>query len=363
MIPVRLEQLSHRYGTVPALDQVDLEVAGGAVTALLGPSGCGKTTALKLIAGLLDPTGGRVRFGARDVTAVPAERRGAVMVFQDHRLFPTLSAGDNVAFGLRMRRVPRAARRRTAEAALERVGLDGLAGRRPAELSGGQRQRVALARALVLDPDVLLLDEPLSNLDAHLRDDLRALLREVHEEQGLTTVLVTHDQEEAVLLADEIALLFDGQLHQHGPPRSFYERPATDRAARFFGTPNLVPGTRAGNRIDTPLGQLRIDDGRPQPPAGPVWVVIRPERLRISPAGLNGHNRVRGQVVSSVFLGNRTRARVAAGAFTLTLDTTDEALSRVGPGAVLELGLPPDALWTVPRAGSPAAAPRPMDAR
>jgi putative spermidine/putrescine transport system ATP-binding protein len=348
MIDVRLEELSRSFGHVRALEPLTLDIAGGAITALLGPSGCGKTTTLKLVAGLLEPSGGRVWFGDRDVTGVPAERRGAVMVFQDHRLFPYLSAGDNVAFGLRMRGVGRAARRRAAEAALERVGLGGLAARRPTELSGGQQQRVALARALVLDPAVLLLDEPLTNLDTHLREGMRELLVDVHRERGLTTVLVTHDQEEAVVLADEIALLFDGRLHQHGAPRSFFERPATARTARFFGNPNLIPGVRVGTTVATPLGRLEVRDGTAGD--GPVWVAVRPERIRIA-AGTARTTAPLATVTSSSFLGTRTRAIVEVGDVRLTVDATDDTLADVGPGSTVRLDLPVEALWTVPRDG------------
>jgi ABC-type Fe3+/spermidine/putrescine transport system ATPase subunit len=346
MIDVHLDDLTRRYGTVTALDGLTIDIGGGSVTALLGPSGCGKTTALKLMAGLLDPTAGRVRFGDRDVTDVPAERRGAVMVFQDHRLFPYLSAGDNVAFGLRMRGVPRRKRRRAAEEALERVGLGGLAARRPAELSGGQRQRVALARALVLRPDVLLLDEPLANLDAHLRADMRELILGVQRERELTTIVVTHDQEEATILAEDIALLFDGRLHQNGAPRTFFEHPATERTARFFGPTNLVPGRRSRDQVDTPFGRLHVPDGAPS--GSDVWLTVRPERLAVG-GPPTGHQQVQGRVLSSAFLGTRTRATVDVAGARLTVDVTDDALADVGPGTILTLGLPPDALWTVPR--------------
>jgi ABC-type Fe3+/spermidine/putrescine transport system ATPase subunit len=347
MIDIRLERLTRRYGSVTALDGLTLDIGGGTVTALLGPSGCGKTTALKLMAGLLDPTGGRVLFDGRDVTDVPAERRGAVMVFQDHRLFPYLSAGDNVAFGLRMRGVPRRQRRREAEAALERVGLDGLADRRPAELSGGQQQRVALARALVLQPEVLLLDEPLANLDAHLREGMRELILDVQRELELTTVVVTHDQEEAVVLAEDIALLFDGRLHQHGAPRTFFEHPATERTARFFGAANLVAGRRHGDRVHTPIGNLRVPDGAPG--GEEVWLAIRPERLVVGGDPASDGQHVQGRVVSSAFLGTRTRAMVEVAGVRLTVDVADDALADVGPGTLLTLGLPAEALWTVPR--------------
>ena len=344
MTEIHLDGLTRRYGDTLALDDLSMRVASGQVTALLGPSGCGKTTALKLVAGLLTPSRGQVRFDDTDVTHVPAERRGAVMVFQDHRLFPYLSAGDNVGFGLRMRRVYARDRRRAVAAIMDRVGLAGLASRRPHELSAGQRQRVALARALVLQPDVLLLDEPLANLDAHLRDGMRELILDVQRERELTTVVVTHDQEEAVVLADQVALLFDGRLHQHGAPRTFFERPATARTAAFFGNPNLIPGRRDGADVVTPIGRLRVPDGAPSDPS--VGVTIRPERIRIGAA--DGCAEVQGVVRSSAFLGTRTRAVVEVAGHRLTVDTADEALADVGPGAVITLGLPEEALWSVP---------------
>ena len=346
MTDIQLTGLTRRFGDVLALDDLHLDVAGGSITALLGPSGCGKTTALKLIAGLLRPTAGRVRFGDRDVTDVAAERRDAVMVFQDHRLFPYLSAGDNVAFGLRMRGVGRRERLRAAAEALEQVELAGLAGRRPAELSGGQQQRVALARALVLEPQVLLLDEPLANLDTHLRTGMRRLILDLQRERELTTVVVTHDQEEAVVLAEDIALLFDGRLHQHGAPRTFFERPATARTARFFGNTNLVPGRRRGTEVATALGRLHVPDGVPGD--GAVWVLVRPERLQVDRGGTD-HPRVTGRVHSSSYLGTRTRAEVEVAGVRLTIDASDDALADAGPGTSLSLALPPAALWTVPR--------------
>ena len=362
MTQVHLDRLTRRYGRdVTALSDLTLTAPAGQVTALLGPSGCGKTTALKLVAGLLPPTSGRVWFDDRDVTDVPAERRGAVMVFQDHRLFPYLSAADNVAFGLRMRGVGARDRRAAASAMLDRVGLTGLGDRRPAELSGGQQQRVALARALVLDPVVLLLDEPLANLDVHLRDDLRTLLLDLQAERELTMVVVTHDQEEAVVLADHLALVFDGVLHQHGAPRTFFERPATASVARFFGTPNLLPGSRHGDRVSTPLGRLRVADG--VGPDGAVTLVIRPERI-VPAADPDAENAVVATVVSSSFLGTRTRAVVEVAGHRLTVDTAGEQLADVGPGAQLTLALPAEALWHVPReVGGPAAVADDLPAR
>ncbi|MEX2532803.1 MAG: ABC transporter ATP-binding protein [Nitriliruptoraceae bacterium] len=347
MTGIRLEGLTRRYGSVIALDHVTLDIGPGTITALLGPSGCGKTTALKLIAGLLAPSKGRVLFDGTEVTDIPAERRGAVMVFQDHRLFPYLSIQDNVAFGLRMRGMPRRQRRREAQAVLERVGLDGFANRRPSELSGGQQQRVALARALILQPKVLLLDEPLSNLDVHLRASMRELILDVQRERDLTTVVVTHDQEEAVVLAQDVALLFDGRVHQHGAPRTFFEHPATERTARFFGAANLVAGRRHGDRIDTPLGNFTVPAGTTS--KADVWLTIRPERLVVGGGNDSKMPQVHAKVISSSFLGTRTRATVEVAGVRLIVDVADDTLADVGPGSLLTLGLPSEALWSLPR--------------
>lgn len=351
MIDIHLERLTRRFGAVTAVDDLTLDIGGGAVTALLGPSGCGKTTILRLVAGLLAPTYGRVRFGDRDVTHVAPERRDAVLVFQDPRLFPHLSAIDNVAFGLRMRGVARDERRRAARAALERVGLAGLGDRRPGQLSAGQRQRVSLARALVLDPSILLLDEPLANLDAHLRSGMRDLILDVHRDQELTTVIVTHDQEEAVVLADDIALIFDGDLHQHGAPRTFFEHPRTERTARFFGAMNLIPGHRSGTSVDTPVGRVRVPENAPG--TGDVWVTIRPEHVRVGPTVDPDDHQVDGRVRTSTFLGTRTRATVDVDGVSLTIDVMDEALADAGPGTPVTLVLPRVSLWAVARDAMP----------
>ncbi|TVP72390.1 MAG: ABC transporter ATP-binding protein, partial [Nitriliruptor sp.] len=263
--PLHLRGVTKRYGEVVALDGVDLEVAPGLITTLVGPSGCGKSTLLGVVAGLTAPTAGRVHLGGRDVTELPAERRGIVLVFQEHRLFPFLTALEDVAFGLRMRGVPRRERERRAASMLERVGLGGLGSRRPAELSGGQRQRVALARALVLDPQVLLLDEPLASLDPHLRDGLRELVVELQRERALTTLVVTHDREEAVVFGDRLVVLLDGRLHQHAEPRDVVERPATGEVARFIGATEVLPGRRTGDRVTTPVGPLPLPVGVPGP--------------------------------------------------------------------------------------------------
>ena len=276
---VTLRGLTKTYGSdaEPTVDAIDLVVEPGTMTALLGPSGCGKTTTLKMLAGLLPPTGGQVLFDDRDVTRVPAEKRGVAMVFQKPLLFPHLTVGQNIAFGLRMRRVGKAETARRVAEMLELVSLPGYADRRAGELSGGQEQRVSLARALVTDPSVLLLDEPLSALDAALRVQMRALVREIQQRLGVTAVFVTHDQEEAVVLADRIALMLDGRVEQQGRPRDFYEKPATVRAAQFFGTENLLVGTVKAGWFTGPLGSVAADGV----PEGPALLALRQEAVQV----------------------------------------------------------------------------------
>ena len=329
---------------VHAVRDLDLEIASGKITALLGPSGCGKTTTLKMIAGLLHPTSGGVHFDGESVLNIPAEKRGAAMVFQNYLLFPYMSVGDNVGFGLRMRHVPREERAKKVSDMLELVHLPGYEERRPKQLSGGQQQRVALARALVIGPRVLLLDEPLSNLDAHLRDEMRELILSIQRQLGITMIFVTHDQEEAVVLAHSIALMFDGQLHQFDVPNTFYERPASARIARFFGGVNFVEGTKQGDQVQTPLGVLQVN---PQPIAdGPVIVTIRPENLELVK---EGPNTIRARVRSHIYVGTHTRFKIEAGQWSFEVVTDAASASLFRDGDDLPLGFPQDKIWLVPQ--------------
>ena len=234
--------------SVRAIDGLELTVNAGERMVLLGPSGCGKTTTLRLIAGLLRPTGGDVLFDDQSVLHVPAERRGAVMVFQDHTLFPFKTVAENVAFGLKLRKVKRSERRERVAEALSAVQLSGFEDRWPDELSGGQRQRIALARALVVRPRLLLLDEPLTNLEPGLRAELRETICRVQRAVHITTVFVTHDQGEAMVVADRLALLIDGRLRQVGAPSDFLQHPADEDVARFFGSENMLADARERQR-------------------------------------------------------------------------------------------------------------------
>jgi putative spermidine/putrescine transport system ATP-binding protein len=259
-----LDRLTARYGEHLVLRDFTLAVAGGELVALLGPSGCGKTTVLKIIAGLLQPVTGDVRFNGESVLRVPTERRGAVMVFQKPLLFPYLTVAENVAFGLKMRRCDNI-RDRVSEM-LRLLQLEGYEARRPSELSGGQEQRVALARALVTEPRVLLLDEPFSALDENLRTELRSQVRELQKRLGITTIFVTHDQVEAAMVSDRIAVLLDGRVEQAGAPRDFYTSPSTVEVARFFGWQVFEAGADGDQRIVAfrpERAALRALNGRP----------------------------------------------------------------------------------------------------
>lgn len=357
MTDVNLIELSKTYpgAATPALDKLSLELPSGKITALLGPSGCGKTTVLKIIAGLLYPNQGDVRFGGQSVLNIPAERRGAVMVFQNHLLFPYMSVADNIGFGLKMQRVDRRTINRRVADMLNLVQLPGYEDRRPRHLSGGQQQRVALARALIVQPRVLLLDEPLSNLDAHLRGDMRELIMTVQRQLGVTTIFVTHDREEAITMADQIGLMFDGQLHQSGPPPTFYEQPASAKVARFFGGVNFVPGVKQGNRVETVLGIFRGDNFC-HLPDGPAMLTIRPEDLNLN---TNGHqeNTAPATVQHSMYLGDRARFKIRAtcpaGQIAINLEavTPTAHLARFSAGQPVKLYLPPDKIRLTPVEG------------
>jgi ABC-type Fe3+/spermidine/putrescine transport system ATPase subunit len=333
-----------------AVADLSLLAEGGRITALLGPSGCGKTTALKMIAGLLAPTSGDILFDGRSILTIPAEQRGAVMVFQNHLLFPHMNVAENIAFGLKMRGEAKGTITRRVAEMLELVRLPGYGRRRPHQLSGGQKQRVALARALIVEPKVLLLDEPLSNLDAHLRIEMRDLIFNLQRQLDITTIVVTHDQEEAVILADRIALMFDGVLQQVGEPDDFYERPFTEPIARFFGGANFIPGHKQGAQVATALGAFALEypDAAPD---GPVTLTIRPEKVRF--ADTNQKNSLSGQVVSHIYAGTHTRFKIATANPALPLEMIADAADqrRYRDGTAVTLHLPPSALWAMGTGG------------
>ena len=281
---ISLEAVTKRFGAVNAVNAVDLHVRPGEFLTLLGPSGCGKTTLLRMLAGLESVTAGRIFYGGDEITDLPPQRRDLAIMFQDYALFPHMSLRDNVAYGLKMAGQPLAQRSYEADRWLERFELSAMADRRPDALSGGQRQRVALARALITNPGVLLLDEPLSALDANLRVHLRAELRRIHQEEGRTFICVTHDQEEAMVLSDRIAVLRAGQLEQLGTPDALYDAPANAFVASFFGRCALWPARVTNGRAALEAGQSVAVAGH-WPAGAKVQLVIRPEAIEIDAAG------------------------------------------------------------------------------
>jgi iron(III) transport system ATP-binding protein len=342
---IRIDRVTKRFGAVTAVRDLSLAVADREFVTLLGPSGCGKTTLLRLLAGFMAPDAGEIRAGDRTLSTpagvVPPERRGMGMVFQSYAVWPHRTVYQNVAFGLEVRRVPRAETRRRVSRMLELVNLAGLEQRYPSELSGGQQQRVALARSLVVEPGILLLDEPLSNLDAKLRERMRWELKELQRRTGITFVYVTHDQSEAMALSDRVAVMHQGELMQFGPPREVYARPASKTVADFMGLVNLVPARvarAAGERSVVTIagGQslgLALPPGASQGQA--VHVAIRPESVRLSApgAGRNGDGSpaLPARVADLTFLGNLTDCHV-------TLEDGTRVRVQLEPGGVFEVG-------------------------
>jgi spermidine/putrescine transport system ATP-binding protein len=347
---VELVALTKRFTEV-AVDGVDLTVQSGEFFSLLGPSGCGKTTTLRLVAGFEQPTAGKILLDGTDVTAIPPHKRNVNTVFQSYALFPFLSVYDNVAFGLRHHGVAKADMGRRVGEALELVQLTDYAKRRPGQLSGGQQQRVALARALVLNPAVLLLDEPLGALDAKLRRSLKVELKALQERVGITFLYVTHDQEEALTMSDRLAVMHAGRIVQIGVPREVYEEPGDTYVADFLGVSNLMevevvergPGQRCHVRVgETGLVAERGEvDG-----LGPAHAVIRPERVRIEAYGSAGDNRVPAMVERLVFLGSATQVmlRLGAGMPLQALVQNDGEETGLAQGAPVHVFLPPDGL-------------------
>jgi spermidine/putrescine transport system ATP-binding protein len=345
MSSVVLERLSKRFGDVEAVRELTLDIGDGEFFSLLGPSGCGKTTTLRLIAGFEEPTDGRIFIGDREVTQTPAHKRPVNTVFQSYALFPHLSVADNVAFGLRFKSVEKRERRRRVGEALQLVRLEGFERRKPSQLSGGQQQRVALARALILEPAVLLLDEPLGALDAKLRRSLQIELKSIQEAVGITFVYVTHDQEEALTMSDRMAVMADGLVQQLGTPRDVYEEPATTFVADFLGVSNLMSAhAEGGGRVR--LGEATLSAGRGDVEArGAVRLTIRPERVRVEAVGTDGENRLPGTVSRVVYLGSVTQIllELASGQ---TLQATASAADGLPPGEgeAVTVHLPPQAL-------------------
>lgn len=342
MATLRIANLVKRYGSAVVIDDLSLEVEDGEFLTLLGPSGCGKTTTLRAIAGLVEIDSGEIYFGSRPMKDVPPHKRSTAMVFQSYALFPHMKVRDNIAFGLQMRKVPEKEQHDKVEQVMALVGLEGLGERRPRELSGGQQQRVALARAVVTQPDILLFDEPLSNLDAKLRERLRIEIRELQRRLKITSIYVTHDQAEALVMSDRIAVMNQGRIEQHGDPFSIYRHPLNSFTAEFIGQANILKAKVLEARpqesvLDTPIGKL-ISNTRINHGATEVMLSWRPEDM--VPFEQNIRNRIPCRVTRSIFMGNLTDLHVQVNDVALRVQVPGHSQWQAGNEIVL--GLPED---------------------
>jgi putative spermidine/putrescine transport system ATP-binding protein len=339
-VEVRMEGLRREYGQVVALDGLDLTIEPGELIALLGPSGCGKTTTLRLLAGLEDADAGQITVAGQDMTHLPASKRDMGMVFQAYSLFPHMTVQQNVAFGLRLRRVHAEARDKRALEMLELVGLSTQADRYPHQISGGQQQRVALARALAIEPQVLLLDEPLSALDAKVRAQLRDQIRRIQLEVGITTLFVTHDQEEALAIADRVGVMRDGHIEQLAPPTEVYSRPATSFVAEFVGLSNRLAGTVSGQTVTVRGRDLPLVDQATPP--GPAIALVRPEAVTLASDTSGDSGPLTGTVIAVTFLGATSRVTVDLGDTTILAQLTTSDASALPAGSRVALTIRPD---------------------
>ena len=327
---LELQNLHRDFGTVKALDGIEIQLGEGEFLSLLGPSGCGKTTALRLVAGFDRPDEGRIVVDGKDLTNVAPNKRDMGMVFQAYSLFPNMTARQNVEYGLRIRGRDKADRRKRVADLLELVGLGHAGDRYPHQLSGGMQQRVALARALAIEPRVLLLDEPLSALDAKVRVQLREEIRRIQLELCITTLYVTHDQEEALSVSDHVAVMYGGRIEQMGSPAEMYSAPATPFVAEFIGTMNRLEGTIVDGGVDHGGTMLRVDGTEGRPKGQRVLVLVRPETVEVAPAngGAAAANTLVGDVVTQTFLGPVTRLKIMAPGVDVIADVpTQQALA------------------------------------
>jgi len=340
-VAVVFEDMHRWYGPVHALQGLSIDIAPGELIALLGPSGCGKTTALRALGGLDEVDAGRILVGGKDITHVPANKRNMGIVFQAYSLFPNMTAIDNVAYGLRLRGVDGAARKKKAQETLDLVGLGAQSTRYPHQMSGGQQQRVALARALAIEPSVLLLDEPLSALDAKVRRQLREEIRRIQIMVGITTLFVTHDQEEALAMGDRVGVMSAGRLEQIAAPSELYDRPQTPFVAEFVGLTNRVPGTAEAGAVNVLGTRVALLPGSAD--RGYVGALVRPENLRLSPAD-DGP----GRVLAVSFLGSLCRAQVALPDETIIVAQMAAADSTgLYPGVAVNVGVIPAPVFAV----------------
>ncbi|MGB7540922.1 MAG: ABC transporter ATP-binding protein [Burkholderiales bacterium] len=355
---IAVRDLTKRFGPLEVVSRASFSIGEGELFTLLGPSGCGKTTLLRLIAGFYAPDEGEVRFDDRRVNDVPPHERGIGMVFQNYALWPHMTVFDNVGYGLKLRKLGRAEVAQRVEGVLDKVRLAGLGNRYPGQLSGGQQQRVALARALVLNPQILLLDEPLSNLDAKIRIQVRAEIRKLQKELGITTVYVTHDQEEALTLSDRIAVFNQGRVFQVGAPKDLYERPANRFVADFIGINNLIEGTvrsvdaaRGWLTAETVLGELQALLGERLSAGDRCVICIRPENIILDKAAADG-NFVSGKIAFAAYLGNTLRYDVDLGqGVTFKADIRDPwHHEQLAMGSAVGLGFPVGSTLAIPAA-------------
>ncbi|MCM3663685.1 ABC transporter ATP-binding protein [Mesobacillus subterraneus] len=357
MASIKIENVQKAFGKVVAVDHLNLEIKDGEFFTFLGPSGCGKTTTLRMIAGFYYPTKGVVRFGDKDMTRVPPEKRNTGMVFQNYALFPHMTVFENIAFGLKVRKIASNELKARVQEVLRKVRLEKYADRQVSQLSGGQQQRVALARALVIEPEILLLDEPLSNLDAKLRDEMRSEILRLQKEYKITTIYVTHDQAEALSMSDRIAVFNFGVCHQVGTPSEIYNEPANDFVASFIGEINLLPvivDQVEGNRVTVSAGENQyVVHNNPfnfnrEHQDGELALSIRPESIRILAEKADRPNVFQGKVEDVQFFGTIILVRVRVNGLLLDVNLLNHVSANLKPGADVWVELPEDQIRLIP---------------
>ena len=329
----------------PAVNDLSLDINTGSLIAFLGPSGCGKTTILKMITGLFQPDSGDITLDSESLLPIATEKRGVVIVFQNYLLFPYMNVNENVGFALKMKGVAKDEIDKKVKDMLELVKLPDIGDRKPKQLSGGQQQRVALARALISKPRLLLLDEPLSNLDAHLRDEMRELIVTIQQKLNVTTVFVTHDQEEAVLLADKIALIFDGKLQSYASPKKYYESPINKRVARFFGGVNFLKSTINNSQIETEIGSISYNQKNKNDLLDNHLLTIRPENIEISKTNIFKQNYFSGIVTSIIFSGINTRYKIKIKDTVLDCSVQSVGKKEISKNDEVFIHLPEEKIW------------------
>ena len=347
MTQVHLKAVSKHFGSFVAVEHIDLEIKSGELVALLGPSGCGKTTTLRMISGLDGPTSGEILFDGKDVSGVPVRERNVGMVFQRYALFPHMNVEKNITFGLRVRNVSPEETRERLDEILEIVQLTAFRHRFPAQLSGGQMQRVAIARTLITKPSVLMMDEPLANLDTNLRGEMRRFIRDLQQRFNITTIFVTHDQVEAMELSDRVAVLFDGHLEQFDTPDAIYHRPQKQSVARFMGASNIFEGTIADDGIlQTDFGPMHCAQACGSDRGARVLAMIRSEAIALSQEPNGDDNRVTGRIRTADFFGATVSYGVQVGNQELNVD--EHSTERIAPGTDVYLNVPGDRIWLFP---------------